>query len=461
MFKKIITFICLCCILTFSVSAGTEPTQKPTITSSAYVLYNPKNNEVVDSINKNVKMYPASLTKMLTALVAVSLSNDIDKETATVSENAVKSLYGTSSSTSGIKIGEILTIRQLLYLLILPSGNDAANVLAEHFCNDNFSFAELMNDKAKEIGMNDSNFVNPHGLHNENHYSTAKDLAILADNFSNNEILANISNCGEYTLAKTNKQQERKIRTTNLLKVENSGYYYKYAIGLKTGNTEQAGRCLAAFAQKNGVNYICVLLNCPEKWLKSGMVRSEFLEAASIFEYAFSNYKTVQIASKGQRISEETVYETFNKKVDIVLENDVFATLPIGTNISNIKYNYSCEKLNNNGLLIPPINYNDYIGKVSLVLDNKVLAECNVVANNQAKAHWWLSFWHKIDFYVYLFIIIFLSLVLILFLLFIRAKIVIYKRKKLKAKRLKRRKLLQEEFNSKEPIDYFNIKNGQ
>lgn len=460
MLKRIIVFICLFCLASISVFAETSQTEKPNITSAGYVLYNPDNDEVVDSINATERMYPASLTKMLTALVAVDLSSDIDNETATVSENAIKSLYGTSSSTSGLKIGETFTIRQLLYCLILPSGNDAANVLAEHFCGDNYSFVQLMNKKAQEIGMADSNFANPHGLHDENHYTTAKDLAVLADNFLDNKVLSKIAGCVEYSISATNKQGVRDIRTTNFMKIQNSGYYYQFATGLKTGNTEEAGRCLAASAEKDGIRYICILLNCPEKWQRWGYIRTEFLEAAEIFEYAFKTFETVKIASKGQFVAKYNVFETYNKQVDIVLSDDVFATLPKGTNLGGLSVSYKCDKLRSDGLLPNPINYGDNLGEVSLLLDNRVLGVSSVMANNTVNAHWWLAFWHKIDFYVYLTLIIIVSVILIFFLLIIRKKIILIRRKIQKQKRLEKRKKLQEEFESKEPLDYFNIKSG-
>ena len=178
----------------------------------------------------------------------------------------------------------------MLYLLMLPSGNDAANAIAEHISGDNDEFAKLMNKKAKELGMKNTHFANPHGLHNDDHYTTATDLAILADAYSSVETLSEIAKCNQYLMPATNKQGERLINTTNFMKIEKSGYYYEYADGLKTGNTDEAGRCLAASARTNGVRYICILLDCPEVWRGKGYVRSEFLEAAEIFKYAFEKY---------------------------------------------------------------------------------------------------------------------------------------------------------------------------
>jgi D-alanyl-D-alanine carboxypeptidase (penicillin-binding protein 5/6) len=197
-------------------------------------------------------------------------------------------LYGTGSSTAKIKIGEKLSVRQLLYLMLLPSGNDAANALAEHFSNDTQSFIQKMNNKAIEIGMTDSHFVTPHGLHDDNHYSTAVDLAKLATAYYSVPLFKEISKTVTYKVSKTNKQGERDIRTTNYMLIEKSGYDYKYATGLKTGNTDKAGRCLAASANKDGVEYICILLETPEAWNKYGLIRTDFLEAKSIFEYAFN-----------------------------------------------------------------------------------------------------------------------------------------------------------------------------
>ena len=202
MLKKLVIFSIVLSLFSFSVSA--EEVKRPEITSKAYVLYNPDNDEVVEDINGNKKMYPASLTKMMTALVAFESFENLDSEIVTVSENAVKSIYGTSSSKADFKIGEQTTLRQMLYLLMLPSGNDAANAIAEHISGDNDSFAELMNKKAKELGMNNTHFANPHGLHNPDHYTTASDLAILADAYSSVETLKEIAKCNQYLMPATN-----------------------------------------------------------------------------------------------------------------------------------------------------------------------------------------------------------------------------------------------------------------
>lgn len=458
MFKKITTVICviICLAQVFSVAAESS-TEKPQITAEAYVLFSPNKNEIVDSKNLDKKMYPASLTKMLTALVVMDMCSDLDAEKITVSENAVNSLYGTGSSNADIKPGEVFTVRQMLYLMLLPSGNDAANALAEHFDTEEKSFVTAMNDKAKAIGMKDSNFVNPHGLHDDNHYSTARDLAVLADAYMNVPLLYDIAKCNEYTVPQTNLQVERSIRSTNFLKKSDSNYYYEYATGLKTGNTDKAGRCLAASAEKDGVTYICILLNVPIYWDKSGMVRADFLEAKSVFEYAFGIYENIKVASKGQKLTQVSVYETDGLNVDIGLSNDVYATLPSGTNISDIKFDYKLDALRTDGLADSPVNKGDKFGKTDIILNNRIIGSCDLVALQDVEPDSLIVFWHAIDFYVYLvlgiicfFIILFTSLIM-------RKKIIVYKRKKSKQKRLERRRKMYEDFQKREPTDYFKM----
>lgn len=454
MFKRILIFFLTLLIFAFSITVSAA--EKPNITSKAYVLYNPDSDQVIESVNGDTKMYPASLTKMLTALVACEMCEDFNA-VATVSENAIKSIYGTGSSKAGLLIGEQVTIRQLLYLMLLPSGNDAANVIAEYFCGNNEKFAKKMNQKAKEIGMKNSHFVTPHGLHHDDHYTTAKDLALLADACLEVEILREIANCVIFDMPATNMQPEREIKTTNFLKIEGSGYYYEYANGLKTGYTDIAGRCLASSAQKDGQRFICILLDCPEVWQGKNYIRCEFLEAAEVFEYAFENFEYVKIAEKGTQIGEIPVYETFNKKASIVLKNDVFATLPKGINLSDLQFNYTLDNLNEDELLLPNITEGDSVGTASVSLKGNLLLETTVVSGNTVTSNWWLKFWYKIDFYVYLTLIIIIGIFVLFTFFIIRKRIILNKRRKEKLRRMERRRKMEAEFAQREPYNYFKM----
>lgn len=212
----------------------------------------------------NKKMYPASLTKVLTCIIAIEECklNDV----ATVSYDSVMSL-GSGYVTANLQIGEELSVEQLLYVLMIASSNDAAIVLAEHISGSVEEFANLMNEKAKEIGCKNSNFINPNGAHNENHYSTAYDLALIGQYAMKNKTFRKIVSTTSYTLPITNKynSDDRVFANNNsLIMLNNNGrednYYYKYATGIKTGFTTPAGNCLIASSNKDGFELLSVVL---------------------------------------------------------------------------------------------------------------------------------------------------------------------------------------------------------
>ena len=456
MFKKFVALICVV-FISFSVLTVTAENEKPTITANAYVLYYPDNNEIVESKNHDKRMYPASLTKMMTALAVTKLCDDYS-EKITVSENAIKSLYGTSSSKAGILTGEIITVEQMLYLMLLPSGNDAAYALAEHFSNKGKDFVSYMNELANSIGMNNSHFVNQHGLHDENHYTTAEDLAILADAFLDVPRLCKIAKCTEFIMPQTNLQVERPIRSTNyLLRDDVTRYYYNYATGLKTGYTDDAGKCFAGSAEKDGKKYIVILLSVPEVWDRYGLVRTEFLEAAALFKYAFSNYECVKIAEKDTILKTFPVYETRNKTVNLGLKNDIFATIPKNTDLNNIKIDFTPQNLMDENFVDSPVKKGDSFGVAKLTLENRVVGECEVVALNTVEPNSLIVFWHTIDFCVYIILGIIGFLIFAFCVLFIRKQIVLYRRRKMREKREQNRKRLEKEFLQRDPYNYFKM----
>ena len=188
--------------------------------------------------------------------------------------------------------GEQFTVDQLLHVLLIPSANDAANVLAEHVSGSIINFANLMNEKAKEIGLKNSNFTNPSGLHDENLYTTAYDLSLLGRYAMRFDKFREIVKTTSYSLPATNihPQNDRNFSISNLLLDNtNSNYYYEYATGVKTGFTDPAGDCLIASAKKDGIEFIAVCLN--GGYLSNGL-REKFLDCKTLLDYAFDNYTT-------------------------------------------------------------------------------------------------------------------------------------------------------------------------
>lgn len=247
--------------------------------------------------NADEKRYPASTTKIMTCIIALEQSQwdepvKISKRACNLSER---------NSKMGLKPGETFPMIDLLYGLMLPSGNDAAIAIAEHLGGSIDGFAKLMNEKAKSLGMTGTHFMNPHGLHHSEHYTTARDLAILTAYAFENDTFRTIVGTVEYKATSTDGRT-LVLRTANrLLRDITANTYtpysclYEYAIGVKTGDTHLAGKCLVAAAQKGDTVYLLVLLhgkNAPEA-LK-GRDRDEYLaqrfyDAAKLFEYAFAN----------------------------------------------------------------------------------------------------------------------------------------------------------------------------
>jgi D-alanyl-D-alanine carboxypeptidase len=247
--------------------------------------------------NADVKRYPASTTKIMTCILALELCDP--DEPVTVSKRACN--LSARNCKMGLIPGETYRMIDLLYGLMLPSGNDAANAIAEHIGGSNAGFAELMNEKARELGMEHTHFLNPHGLHNAEHYTTARDMSVLTAYALENETFAKIVSTTEYT-AKSADGRKLTLRSSNrLLRDVTANSYEPYsclypsAIGVKTGDTHLAGKCLVAAARRGDTTYILILLhgdNAPdgvrgrEKDLYSAQ---RFYDAIALFEYAFEH----------------------------------------------------------------------------------------------------------------------------------------------------------------------------
>lgn len=270
--------------------------------------------------NADVKRYPASTTKILTCIVA--LENSSPDEIVTVSKKACR--LSERNSKMGLAVGEAYPMIDLLYGLMLPSGNDAAIAIAEHIGGSIEGFAKLMNQTAERIGMTGSHFINPHGLHNSDHYTTARDMSILTAYAMQNETFLRIVSTTDYT-ARSVEGRTLELKTSNRLLrdvvVESYTPFsclYPDAIGVKTGDTHLAGKCLVAAARRNETTYILVLLhgeNAPANAKgrdKDKYSAQRFFDAINLFEYAFQNdVVSVSVSDLAARCLPDTYAVTF------------------------------------------------------------------------------------------------------------------------------------------------------
>ena len=296
-FKKffISVFFILLSFILPTISLGVD--DNLTIYSPNAILIERETNKILYEKNAYEKKYPASTTKIMTAILA--LENCQLTDVATVSYDAIMTVPS-GYTTANLQLDEELTIEQLLNLLLISSANDAGNVIAEHIAGSVESFASMMNTKAAELGCKNTHFTNPYGKQDSNHYSTAYDLALIADYCMDNSVFRDIVKKTAYTLGPTNKHDsERTFTTTNsLLEEDNSNradnYYYEHAIGIKTGFTTQAGNCLIGAAESNGLEVISVILDGTQT---SNGLSQRYLDTITLFDFAFDNYAINKVKS--------------------------------------------------------------------------------------------------------------------------------------------------------------------
>lgn len=259
--------------------------QGPQIGAEGAILIDADNGTVLYSKNVDEKLYPASTTKMLTCLIAVE-SCDLN-DMISFSQNAVSSVPS-GGSNIGIDAGESLPLEQCLYGIMVGSANEVANAVAEHIAGSIPEFAKLMNAKAKELGCTNSNFVNANGLFDENHYTTAHDLAVIATAFFRNELLCKISNMPTYHFTATSTQPDD-FYLHNKHELINGDLTYDGIVGGKTGYTDEARQTLVTCCERNGLKLICVILKEESP--------AQFTDTETLFDYGFNNFQTFNIAA--------------------------------------------------------------------------------------------------------------------------------------------------------------------
>ncbi len=367
-------------ILIPKVSAAEESV--PNIASPSALLMDLNSGKILYEKNIDKKMYPASLTKVMTAII--TLENCNLNDIATVSYDAVMSL-SSGYVTANLQVGEELTIEQLLYVLMVGSSNDAAIVLAEHISGSVEEFSKLMNEKAKEIGCTSTHFVNPNGAHDENHYSTARDLALISKYAMQNETFRTLVKTTSYKLPVTNKyeNEDRLFTTTNSLLIVNNNdradnYYYKYATGIKTGFTTPAGNCLIASANKEDLELLTVVLGAGQN--KQGL-SERYIDTINLFEYGYDTYSLKEVVKAGGIIQTTNVRNATRdtKKLDAVVKNDVSVLIK-----NDDKDNALLPEVHINENLKAPIKKGDIIGTVKYTVEGIEYTE-DLVANNDVK----------------------------------------------------------------------------
>ncbi len=364
------------------VQAADTPTN---IVGEGAVLIDAATGKVLYEKNAHKQLYPASCTKILTGILALE-NLELDSPAVIDAE---------ASFTEGSRVflleGEEITVEEVLYALFLESANDAAICLAKMISGTVEDFAVLMNAKAKEIGALNSNFVNPNGLTNEEHVTTAYDLAMIAKYAMQNPKFREFVSTYQYTIPATNLQEARYLYNTNRLLYDTTHTVtvngevreckYEGITGIKTGYTNAAGNCLVAGAVRDGVELIAVTLhsNYPEG-AENAAPRSQYADCISMLDWGFEHYKTVQVTSAGDLAGAFTVLNGDAEKISVKMNETVWATVPAQSGEALIKKEVDIPLE-----IEAPITEGQKIGTMTIYVGNEVLGTYDLTAAGSAE----------------------------------------------------------------------------
>lgn len=355
-------------------SLANEDINSINITASSGILMDYNTGKILYDKDSQKRMYPASTTKIMTAILTLENCNLDDK--AIVSYDAVFKVPS-GYTNANLQIDEELSINDLLHVLLIPSANDAANVLAEHIAGSIESFASMMNTRAVELGCLGTHFTNPSGIHDENHYSTAYDLALMAKFAMKFDVFNEIVNIKKYTLPTSNKydKTDRIFTTTNHLILPNSKDYYEYATGLKTGFTNAAKNCLVSSAKKENMQLISVVLGCD--------TNAKFSDAKTLFEYGFHNYTITNLTTVGEVFKVVTPRSASKESssLNVLYESSIEALVKTSQSSNDFTPSITLDEK-----LKAPITKGSVIGKVSYDIDG-IIYETNLIAGQDIYAN--------------------------------------------------------------------------
>lgn len=382
--KKLIALI-LIFLLTFSIPANAYQISGFELHCEAAMLISLDTGDVLFSKNADKKMYPASLAKIMSAIVMIENVADLENEEIPYTESANNKILGTGSVVLGLKIGEKMKAKDALYALLMSSCGDVAYAISEYVGGTTEEFVDKMNAKAVELGLSGTHFTNPVGLHDDDLYSTANDIAVMTQYAFKYDIFKKIISSTSYKLSPTNMAPERTIISTNMLITPSSSAYYQYATGGKTGFTDEAGRCLMSTAQYEGYNYLAVVLKA--KTING--TRNEFIDSANLFRWAFRGFEYKTVLDSTTPVVEAPVELSFETDfVSLCLEGGLNALLPKDADSSTIKIEPSLAKKSFDA----PIKQGEVMGTADIYYAEEKIGTLNLVASKSVKRSGILAF---------------------------------------------------------------------
>lgn len=373
------------------------PVPDPDIQAKAALLVDWDTETVLYAKNEHAELYPASLTKIMTALLTLEAVDQgklaLDQE-LTATAAALDGLAA-DGSTAGIKVGETMTVENYLKCMLIVSANEACDVLAEGVSGSVSAFVDAMNARAAELGCKNTHFVNPNGLHDSQHYTSAWDLYLITREALKHPEFMAVCDMGVAEIPATNLSESRRLRTTNYL-LSNwraAGYLYPDAHGIKTGSTSEAGHCLVSSATRGSRSLISVVLGADRVVGENGVADvKSFSETKRLFEWGFANFSTQTVLTELDMLADVPVALSKIDSVAVHPDREVTLVLPNDVGPEDLERKLTLEEN-----VQAPVSAGQELGSVELSHNGTVYVSVPLVALNDVEASKLLTFWFNVQ----------------------------------------------------------------
>ena len=375
--------------LTVPARAAEGDTGDWEVAAKAALLIDPDTEEILYARNIHERLYPASLTKIMTCLLVLDAldAGTLTLDTVLTASDLAVGLIPADGSSAGIKPGEEMSVENLLYCIMLSSANEGCNILAEGVAGSIDAFVENMNAKAASLGCEDTHFANTNGLPDENHYTTAWDLYLITREARTHPEFMPLVNTIYYEVPATNLAEARKLRTTNYL-ISNwytAGYVYKGAEGIKTGFTNASGYCLVASATRSGRSLLSVVMGAERITLEDGTILTQsFSETVKLYDWGFDNFSRQIILSAGELVGEVPV--TLSQEQDFVKVHpaqEIERLFPKDMDpVKDVERTITLTQES----VEAPVAKGQILGQITLSLDGNIYATVDLLADEDVEA---------------------------------------------------------------------------
>lgn len=373
----------------FAVGTDVSTVAAPELSARQALLVDLDSGYVYLSQGADERAYPASLTKIMTVLIALEAVDrgEINlKDEVTAGDDCMSGLDAESSS-AGIVPGEIMTLENYLYCAMISSANEACNVIASYVAGSIDAFVAQMNQRAQELGCTGTHFVNPHGMPDDDHYTTANDLRRITEEALQHELFFAMSNTLTKTIPATNKADTRTLQNTNGLINPDSivypGYLYEGAAGIKTGHTNAAGYCLISTAERSGIRLLCIVLGSGVGTKANGTAEyKNFTDTINLYNWVYDNFSIRTLVSSSELLCDVPVlYGSDADRVTAHAREDLTAVLPNDAAIEDYERTVTIYSERDNEPLQAPVNAGDVLGEVTVSKDGVSYGSVPIIAS--------------------------------------------------------------------------------